>query len=188
MSEKIEYKDIIENNMKVSDALPEDAESLLQINKETWLATYPNEELNITREDIEAKFKDMNSRLERWKNNLERQSPTSHFWKAEDSGRNIGYAAAKKESGKHELTSIYILPQYQGRGVGYQLASKVLDWLGDEEDIFINVAAYNSHAIEFYRKLGFVESSETETSLVAQLPNGKVLPEITMIKKAKNTK
>lgn len=46
------------DDIKIVDPVPEDAEGTVNVYYKTWLDTYPNEELGITREDIENSYKD----------------------------------------------------------------------------------------------------------------------------------
>src|SRR5713226_9749870 len=42
--------------VQIHDATPNDADGVRHVQQRTWLATYPNAELGITKEDIEARF------------------------------------------------------------------------------------------------------------------------------------
>ncbi len=52
-------KESLENDVKISAAVPDDSEGIINVLHKTWLATYPNQELGITVEDIEDSYKDM---------------------------------------------------------------------------------------------------------------------------------
>jgi ribosomal protein S18 acetylase RimI-like enzyme len=179
-----EHKDIKQPSIEILDATPEDVEGILDVQKETWLATYPNEELGITKEEIESRFANTQERIERWNKILEQQGENSHTWVAKESQNVIGFSSANRKE-EHRLQAIYVSPEYHGKGVGRQLATKVLKWLGDDKDIYVNVASYNINAIEFYRKLGFEEVDPIPESAAAKLPSGKIIPEITMARKVK---
>ena len=42
----------------IREAHPDDADAIREVQRQTWLATYPNEAYGITREDIEAQFRE----------------------------------------------------------------------------------------------------------------------------------
>ncbi len=43
-------------SVQIQDATPNDDDAIRQVQQRTWLATYPNAGLGITKEDIEARF------------------------------------------------------------------------------------------------------------------------------------
>ena len=52
------FDNIEKEKMRITSAIPEDAEGITNVLYKAWLATYPNEELGITRGDIEESYKD----------------------------------------------------------------------------------------------------------------------------------
>lgn len=101
---------------------------------------------------------------------------------AKDGDKVVGHCFVIKEETYNKLQVLYVLPDYQGLGVGSLLANKGMEWLGTERDIAIEVVSYNTEAIEFYKKLGF-EIKGNAHNEVTELPSGKIMPEILMIKR-----
>ena len=64
-----ESKEIPYTSIEV--ASPEDAEAIANIQKETWLATYPNEEYGITEDDIKSKEFTSEKRILEWRERFE---------------------------------------------------------------------------------------------------------------------
>lgn len=58
---------------------------------------------------------------------------------------------------KGEIDSIFLDPEWRGRGLGKELMQNALDWLKKEgcEEIKLSVHPGNTEAIAFYRSLGF---------------------------------
>lgn len=171
--------------IQVIEAIPGDVYAIRQIQKLTWLDTYPNLEVGITREDIETRFasddteegkKRMEERRQRFYN------PNRHMYVAKDGEKVIGFSGAEKEEHNGRIQSLYLLPEYQGHGVGRKLMEAALTWLGSEQDIYLNVASYNDKAIAFYEKFGFKKTGKDVTDPVAVLPSGKTIPEIEMVR------
>lgn len=104
---------------------------------------------------------------------------------AKDKGEIIGFCSAKKTDEVSRIWTLYILPEHQGRGIGKQLMSAGLKWLGNDTDIYLDVASYNNRAIRFYEGFGFVASGREVASPVSSLPSGASIPEIEMVRKAK---
>jgi ribosomal protein S18 acetylase RimI-like enzyme len=165
-------------------ASEKDAEGIRNVQRDMWIATYPNEEYGITKEDIESKDWDNPARVERWKAIALESSPIRRVWVAKEGERVVGFCAALKEENKNKLTAIYVLPETQGKSVGTKLMQQALGWLGSEKDTVVEVAKYNLNAIEFYKRFGFEGEQDIPAGPVADLPSGKTIPEIQMIRKS----
>jgi diamine N-acetyltransferase len=73
-------------------------------------------------------------------------------------GMPVGYCFTSIDKGiKGEIDSLYILPEYRGKGSGKILMENALNWLSDAscEDIEIWVHPGNTNAISFYWGYGF---------------------------------
>lgn len=111
------------------------------------------------------KYLDENFSLEKLSAELE--NPESLFFFAEVSHKEAGYlkvnwGAAQAESlpGKTlEIERIYVLPAYQGKGIGKALFEKACSIAQEKkmDAIWLGVWEKNTSAIRFYRKHGFVE-------------------------------
>lgn len=74
------------------------------------------------------------------------------------------------------------MPTQQGKGIGQELIAQAVSYLGREKPIALEVVVYNTGAIGFYKKLGFVASGkEIGPEQTVVLPSGTVLPEIEMV-------
>jgi ribosomal protein S18 acetylase RimI-like enzyme len=174
--------------IRIMDATPEDHDSIRQVQRQTWIATYPNEEFGITKEDIEMRFA-VDTTPQGIRRGQERRqninaNPLIHTWVAKDGEASVGFCIAQKEHPQNRIKAIYVLPEYQGTRVGKQLMQTALDWLGDQHDIALAVASYNHKAISFYHRFGFVLNGDPVASELAGLSSGVIIPEIEMIKPA----
>lgn len=112
----------------IERARPEDAEAIADIQRRTWLDTYPNGALGITEEDIRINLdgpngENVSKRVERWRQRLEAGIPDSATFVARVDGRVLGYTSPHIPAGQHRVGSLYVLPEAQGMGVGYQPAA-----------------------------------------------------------------
>jgi ribosomal protein S18 acetylase RimI-like enzyme len=171
--------------IEIFEAAPEDVAGIVAVQKETWLATYPNEEYGITEEDILSKDWDSPDRIARWQKTIIEGSDANRLWIAKEREKVVGVCSVSKGDNQNQVRAIYVLPEYQGKGVGKKLLEKAFDWLGDEKNTVLGVVKYNTNAIEFYKKFGFEGEREVPSSPAGQLPSGKLLPEIEMIKPRK---
>lgn len=166
--------------VEILDAAPGDESEIIQLLKETWLATYPNEEHNITREDILKKDWASKERLEKWKKIISENGKSGVFsFVAKEGNKIVGFCQVVKEKDYNELKIIYVLPEYQGKGIGKMLANRAMSLLDFSKNTIIEVVEYNKGAIEFYKKLGFIEFEKGKGH---EVPNGKTMPTIRMSK------
>jgi ribosomal protein S18 acetylase RimI-like enzyme len=169
------------SDVTILDAVPEDVTGILTVRRVTWLATYPNIKFGILYQDIKNSLdkRDIGA-IEKWQIRI-KEDVYSHTWVANTQSHIVGFISAGKADNHHCIKALYILPDYQHAGIGKELMGRALKWLGNNLKITLEVVSYNSKAINFYRKFGFVENGPTICE-VGELPNGKHLPEIEMIK------
>ncbi len=177
MREKLEP--VKEKAFKVEGATPDAAPGIAHVRNKTWLATYPSKETGVTREDILAKNFESEDQVKRWRKAIESTTGNRRLWVAKDGGNVVGYSQGKKGATENEIWGLYVLPEYQGKGLGGKLLGEVLDWLGDEKPVILSVAAHTP-AVELYKKFGFVESDETASETL--FDSGASIPSIKMIK------
>jgi ribosomal protein S18 acetylase RimI-like enzyme len=171
----------------VEDANIEDAAAIANILKKTWASTYPNTAFGISFNDITQhldKFtpQTIASRI------ANQEELNRHYWKVCVDNQLAGICCALKDDANnvYTLLSLYIEPTYQNQGIGSALLRVALNWLGDDHDVDLGVATYNTNAISFYESFGF-QITEPRHDEVTNLPSGKVIPEVTMVRKAKKS-
>jgi ribosomal protein S18 acetylase RimI-like enzyme len=171
---------------QIRDAVPTDADAIRQVQRLTWLATYPNEAFGITRADIEAFFVERTPAA-RQRGAARRRaintSPRRHLWVADSGTGVVGMCLARKEGEVRHIQALYVLPDFQGQGIGRRLLQRALEWLGADRPVTLSVATYNSRAIAFYERLGFAPSGNPSPLPPPPLPSGVVIPDIEMIKR-----
>ncbi len=79
-------------------------------------------------------------------------------WLALDRDRIVGSVAIECEGDSCEMTGFYVLPSYQGKGIGKQLWSRVLGFTRNK-DITLDIYTHNKKTIELYRHWGFREDT-----------------------------
>lgn len=167
----------------IAEATPNDVYPIRSVQRETWIATYPNKEFGITIEDIQEYFDDTSEekrqRLEERKKNIN-VNPLVHTWIAKVNEKIVGFVATEKGDRHNRLQAIYILPSYQKQGIGKKFMDVALQWFGNEKPILVNVASYNIAAIDFYKSYGFKENS-TQQEPKSRFSSGAMIPETVMI-------
>lgn len=174
---------------EVELATPADAEGIFDVQRRTWLETYPNEGAGVTREDIRVRLEGVRGELiphkvDWFKRGIETMGETRAIYVARESGRIIGYVAPSIIEDRRRIGAVYVLPEAQGAGAGGKLLQKAIEWHGRREDIFLRVASYNAGAIGFYRRYGFAETGTSVKDDAAIQAGHKPIPEIEMVLKA----
>lgn len=170
------------NNIVVSVAEVSDALGTIEVQYKTWLETYPNEKVGITREDIEDRYKDAFSgkKLEKRIKAIQEQGERERILVAKDREKVVAFCFLTKEENKNQLQAIYILPEYQGMGIGTKIWEQVKGFFNKEKDVYVEVAEYNEKAISFYKKLGFVDTGRRWTDENFRMKSGAMMPEMEM--------
>ena len=139
--------------MTIREWTPEDLPAVRHITWETWVATYSS---FIPMEDLRGYFGEHYS-IEALAELM--KEPGFHGLLAVGDDTAAGYAKIKynAEERRCYVSSLYILPGYQGKGIGTMLLSK-----GEEyargfgvAEIWLGVMIQNASAVAWYKKIGF---------------------------------
>lgn len=158
--------------MKIRKAVLADAKGIARVHVDSWIATYRNIVPDIYLDQLSY-----DAREQLWNGNLKADN---NFVAENDEGEIIGFADGGKErTGKYaalqgELYSIYILPKYQGKGIGRSLVKRVVEHLKENgyHSMLIWVLEEN-HSRGFYEKMGGKEVDRKTLTI-----SGKELTEI----------
>ncbi len=163
--------------------VPNDVPQIIDVYYSAWLETYVNEEIGITRDDIEAFFKDQaeQSEIDRRTEHLANLPPNQHLLVAKDGVIVVGVCRIVIREKCNQLQAIYILPEYQRKGIGTMLWNEIKKFFDPTKDTLVQVATYNTTAINFYQKLGFVDTGKRFTEERHRMPiSGVLIPEMEM--------
>jgi ribosomal protein S18 acetylase RimI-like enzyme len=101
---------------------------------------------------------------------------------AKDGARVVGVCLFVERETCNQLQSIYVLPEYQGKGIGALFWKKCLAFLDPAKETIVQVATYNKKAIDFYSRLGFIDTGKRFTEERHRMPISKALiPEMEMV-------
>ncbi len=79
-------------------------------------------------------------------------------------GTDVGWMEVERGSDNLFLSGIYILPEYQSRGVGSALIGQIIREAKETQlPLMLQVLKVNPRARALYEKLGFVVTGESET-------------------------
>lgn len=171
----------------IEKAKPENLQSIIEIQKETWLATYPNKKFGITKEDILKRLGKPGDditikRIETWQKIIKEEDKQKVIFVAKLENKIIGFAIVNNQP-KPTIGALYVLPFFQGQGAGNLLVNKSLLWLGKQPAIYTYVAIYNQKAINFYNNHGFIKTNTKPSDKYALEHGLKEIPTLEMVLK-----
>ncbi len=163
-------------------ATVDDLYGISEVQSETWMATYPNTEYGITEEDILSEDFFSEDRIEGRRKTITDTNSKIKFWVAKKDEKVVGYCSVEKNADSNKIRSLYIIPAFQGRGIGQRLMETAFGFLDLTKPTKLTVAVYNHRAISFYEKLGFKKGGELSVNPEGSFPSGHEIPEMEMIK------
>ena len=131
----------------------EDTDEIQKVLYNTWVASYAD---FIPLTDIQWYFNNYYSEIS-FAQLFD--DPSSSSIVAQVKKHIVAYARIKcaEEENRCFLESLYVLPQFQGRGIGLELLSKVEQKAaeGSYKQLWLRVMSQNNPSIQWYKKLGF---------------------------------
>jgi ribosomal protein S18 acetylase RimI-like enzyme len=177
---------------EITMATPDDAAEICIIRDEAWIDTYPNEELRITKENIQVNARGLNGefvprRINWLKEKIANNGDNWIAYVGKDDGAVRGFVIASINDGnRRHINSLYVMPGYQSKGLGKILMQKALEWLGNSEDIYLEVTSYNHIAIHFYELFGFIKTDNIVEEEQGRPPFITPIPQAEMVRRAKS--
>ncbi len=134
----------------IRDAELDDLDAVLAVGHRTWPATY---------EPIAGPDYVSMGLAKWWTPDATMPAVTAgRVTVAEVDGQVVAMASTGPSHGHLVLWKLYVLPEFQGQGIGSQLIDVVIDKARHTHpDIRVAVLEGNDHAAAFYRAKGFVE-------------------------------
>ena len=138
-----------------------DLDDIKDVLRDTWIDTYSD--------SLSAEMVDMISSQWHSDEMLSSQirNPSIHFSIAKDLERDIlGLATAFQEDDETAyLSRLYVLPIYQGRGIGSKLLKDATRMFPNTTKIRLSVEEMNLKAISFYWNRGFFKTGEKRLNI-----------------------
>jgi ribosomal protein S18 acetylase RimI-like enzyme len=166
--------------ISISKPQREDAEQIHDVIKKSWYATYVNEEIGITKEDIDRIYEDdPEAQIQALRNRAINPKDDDISFSAKEGGKVLGYIRLKLLKDSVDLMTLYVHPDHSGKGVGEKLWTKAMEELPKDKPVIVEVATYTK-AVDFYKKMGFVDTGERYTKEV-MMASGTPMPLMKMI-------
>lgn len=136
-----------------------------------------------TEEEFNEKFKDSLSenQINKCKEVISSLSQNEIYNVALLNDRVIGLCYITKEETKNILNALYVLPEFQNQRVGTMLWENTKNFLNSKNKTYLYVFQTNIKAIEFYKKIGFLDTGKIINEDRFTKKDGVVISEVEMI-------
>ena len=98
----------------------------------------------------------------------------------------VGACTIIRNENNNHLRTLYVLPEFQNKGIGKKLWNEANKFFDQDKDTVVQVAEYTENAINFYKKLGFVDTGKRIAQESNRLKSGAIIIEIEMVRRARN--
>lgn len=169
--------------MIITKPRPLDAEGVYDLIKNAWYFTYINKDIGVSKEDIDSIYKpeEREKSIVSIKNRYENDRENEVELIAKENGQPIAVIRLVINERDAELRTLYVDPEYFGKGVGTLLWEEGVKKLSANFPVFVEVVSYTK-AVDFYRKIGFVDTGERYTKEGATMKvSGIKMPFMKMI-------
>ena len=86
-------------------------------------------------------------------------------------GTDVGFLSASNTSDMLKVDQLYILPEYQGKGIGAACMKRIIDDAAlEQKPVTLQVLKINTRATAFYQRLGFTIVDENTTHFQMKRP------------------
>jgi N-acetylglutamate synthase-like GNAT family acetyltransferase len=166
--------------IQISLPTPEDSVSINEIIKLSWYTTYVRPDIGVTKEDVDSLYRENESgQIEALTRRAINPEADDLAFVAKEDGKVIGYIRCKIFETTIELRTMYVHPDYVGKGIGTMLWESMLDVLPQDKEIFTEPVLHTK-AVDFYKKIGFIDTGERYDAPDAMPDSGVHLPLIKM--------
>ena len=175
----------LEGEVKIEKAKPEDVRGMQQVYYKTWAATYPDPTIGVTEEDIDIMYKDaftadvLKSKID----GIIHPPEGATQLNAKIGNKVVGVCWVSKKPEKNQIETLYILPEYQKRGIASALWREAQKYLDATKDTYVAVTTYTNSS-KFYERLGFTDTGRRWDSKRYPMKSGARRPMVEMVLKA----
>ena len=169
----------------IRTATVEDVESIRRMQADSWKDTYENAELGVTKQWLEQETDSWltDESLAKSRVFLDKifHDRTQFYRVATRDEKVVGIIHfGQHDDGTKHLWGLYTDSTTHGTGLAQLLMAESKEWVGDAE-VDLEVASYNTRAIKFYQKYGFVVDKELDEKFKEKIPT------VRMVRKRRET-
>lgn len=165
---------VMQPKVTIREASFEDLLAIRKMHAKSWLATYPNDEAGVSEDWVRERVsgwttpEGMKKSEEHFKNIF---GNPNHFYRiATLDNEVVGLVHASRDDASQHLDALYIDESEYGTGLAQELMEMADDWLDPNVPTDLEVTSYNTRAIRFYEKCGFVVEPNSEHLFADKMP------------------
>jgi N-acetylglutamate synthase-like GNAT family acetyltransferase len=167
-------------DITISTASPSDAEGINEVIKLSWYGTYVSPEIGVTKKDVDLLYeKNEKQQIEVFRERARNPKEDDITLVAKEGGKVVGVIRFKVEENAIELRTLYVHPEYTGKGIGNKLWEEGIKLLPSGLQIYTEPVV-GTRSVEFYKKIGFTDTGERYDAPEAMEDSGTHLPLLKM--------
>lgn len=141
----------------------EDITAIQQIAKKSWAKTYEN----LLPVSVQKAYLNEYYSTEQLYHKLK----ITFFFVLETDNELVGFANLYRSERENDLSAIYLLPDFQQKGMGKALLKKVINQLQEGDELVVYVEKGNEQAEMFYKNNGFTFLEEFQETFFNHIFN-----------------
>lgn len=146
----------------ISIPKPEDAEGMNEVVKSSWYSTYVTPEIGITKEDIDAMYAQSEvQQISTFRKRAESPKENDITLIAKDDKSVVGIIRFLILDDHVRVRTLYVHPNCTGKGIGTILWNETQKHIPSDKNVIAYPAKY-TRSIDWYKKVGFVETGEEQ--------------------------
>lgn len=159
---------------------PTDAEGMNEVIKASWYATYVTPQIGVTKEDIDALYAQSEAdQIEAFRKRAAAPTANDVTLVAKEDGKVVGIIRIVISSGHVEVRTLYVHPAMTGKGIGTMLWNEAQKHIPKEKKVLVYPATH-TRSIDWYKKMGFIETGKELTDEEAMPISGVRMEKIEM--------
>ena len=167
--------------VSISFPKPDDAPGMNEVIKQSWYATYTKPEIGVIKEDIDEIYKtSQTGQIESFRRRAESPKDSDITLIAKEDEEVIGIIRLVVLNDHIRVRTLYVRPDYTGKGIGTKLWLEAIQHVPTNKKV-VAFPALHTKSIDWYKKMGFVETGEEVTDPEAMPISGIRLKSIKMV-------
>ena len=159
----------------ISKPIPEDAQGMNEVIKLSWYATYSVPEIGITKEDIDHMYADNEQQqIEVFRKRAQNPKDDDLTLVAKENTKVVGVIRLVTFEDHVRVRTPYVHPSQTGKGIGTSLWNEALLHISKDKPI-VAWPAEHTKSLEFYKKLGFVETGDRDESEQMSVSGNRII-------------
>ena len=144
----------------ISFPKPNDAEGMNEVIKLSWYATYVNPKIGVTKEDVDTMYAlNEKQQIETFRKRAESPKDNDITLIAKESDKVVGIIRLLILDDHVRVRTMYVHPEFTGKGIGTMLWNEAQKYLPPDKNV-VAFPVKHTKSIDWYKKIGFVETGE----------------------------